>query len=107
MNAYYQKANRTVTVANTRPLDITVGDKLISAICAIVSALTSDVAIIIGKISFSAIFFFAFFGVAGSIESGSISFLAGITICLGISLFEFVLLKSLFKKSANNEKEAK
>ena len=107
MNAYYQKMNKTIAVTNTRPLDITVGDKLISFICAIVSALTCDVAIIIEKISLSAIFFVAFFGVVGGIECGSISFLAGIPICLGISLFEFLMLKSLVKKNTKAEEQSK
>ena len=107
MNAYYQKANRTVSVANTRPLDITVGDKLISFICAIVSALTCDVAVIIEKIALSAIFFIAFFGVVGGIECGSISFLAGIPVCLGISLFEFLTLKSLVTKNTKATEQSK
>ena len=107
MNAYYQKANRTITVTNTRPLDITVGDKLISVICAIVSALTCDVAIIIEKISMSALFFIAFLGVVGSIESGSISFLVGVPVCLGISLFEFLTLKSLVRKGSKGTEQEK
>ena len=107
MNADYQKAHRTITVADTHPLDITVGDKLISFICAIISALTSDVAIVIEKISVSALLFVAFFGVAGGIEGGSISFLAGVPICLGISLFEFFVLKSLVKKGAKAAAQSK
>ena len=97
MNAYYQKAHRTITVADTHPLDITVGDKLISFICAIVSALTSDVAIVIEKISVSALLFVAFFGVIGSMENGSIGMLAGTMLCLIITLVEFISLKGMVK----------
>ena len=107
MNAYYQQTNKIITATDTHPLDITVGDKLISFICAIVSTLTCDIAVIIEKICLSAVFFITFLGIAGGIESGSISFLAGIPICLGISFFEFLILKSLVKKNAKATDRAK
>ncbi len=100
MNAYYQRTNRTVVVTDAKPLNINIGDKLISLICAIVSALTCDAAVVIEKISLSVAFFVAFFGVVGSIDAGSISMLAGIPICLALSVAECLILKSLIKKKA-------
>ena len=98
MNAYYHGTNRTVIVTDTKPLDINIGDKLISFICAIISALTCDVAIVIEKISLSVAFFVAFFGVVGSVEGGSISMLTGILVCFALSVGECLILKSLIKK---------
>ena len=98
MNAYYQRANRTVIVTNTNPLNINIGEKIVSFICAIISALTCDAAVVIEKISLSAICLFAFIGVIGGIDAGSISMLAGIPICAAISLTECIVLRSLIKK---------
>ena len=100
MNAYYQRTNRTVVVTDAKPLNINIGDKLISFICAIVSALTCDVAVVIEKISLSVAFFVAFFGVVGSIDAGNVSMLAGIPICFALSVAECLVLKSLIKKKA-------
>lgn len=98
MNAYYQRANRTVLVTDAKPLNINIGEKIISFICAIISVLTCDTAVIIEKISLSAVCFIAFIGVIGGIDAGSISMLAGIPICAAISLIECLVLRSLIKK---------
>ena len=98
MNAYYQRANRTVVVTDTHPLNINIGEKIISFICAIISALTCDVAIVVEKVSLSVLCFVAFIGVIGGIDAGSISMLAGIPICAAISLTECIVLRSLMKK---------
>ena len=98
MNAYYQGANRTVVVTNANPLNINIGEKIISFICAIISALTCDMAVIIEKVSVAVVCFVAFIGVVGGIDAGSISMLAGIPICAAISLTECIVLGSLIKK---------
>ena len=98
MNAYYQRTNRTVVVTDNKPLDINIGDKLISLICAVIAFFTSTVAVAIEKATLSVLGFVAFFGVVGSIELGSISMLAGVAICSVISIAEFFILKSLIKK---------
>ena len=98
MNAYYQRANRTVVVTNTNPLNINIGEKIISFICAIISALTCNAVVIIEKVSLSVVCFIAFIGIVGGIDAGSISMLAGIPICAAISLTECLILKSFIKK---------
>ncbi len=100
MNAYYQNVNRagTETITDTHTLDVTVFDKLISLICAIVSFFTCPAAIAIEKAALSTVGFIAFFGVIGSMESGAVSMLIGLVLCAVISLGEFLVLKSLIKK---------
>lgn len=100
MNAYYEKTNRSVAIDNAKPLDINVnvGDRLIAAICAIVAVFTSAVAVKIEKAVLCTGGFVAFFGVIGSIESGNLSMVLGIVICAVISLLEFFVFKSMFKK---------
>ena len=104
MNADYQKTNRTIAVTNNRPLDVTVFDKLISLICAIVSFFTCPAAVAIEKASLSTAGFVAFFGIIGSMESGAMSVLVGIILCAVISLGEFLILKSLVKKVSAGKK---
>ena len=104
MNAYYQKTNRTIAVTDTRPLNITIGDKLISFICAIISFFTCTAAVAIEKAVFSTVGFIAFFGIIGSMESGVISMLWGVLLCAAISLGEFLILKSLVKKVSAGKK---
>ena len=100
MNAYYEKTNRSVAIDNAKPLNINVnvGDRLIAAICAIVAVFTSAVAVKIEKAVLCTGGFVAFFGVIGSIESGNLSMVLGIVICAVISLLEFFVFKSMFKK---------
>lgn len=98
MNAYYQRGNRTVVVTDANPFNINIGEKIISFICAVISVLTCDVAVIVEKVSVSAVCFIAFIGIVGGIDAGSISMLAGVPICAVISLAECVVLRSLIKK---------
>lgn len=98
MNAYYQGTNRTIIANNSKALDINVGDKLISFICAVISFFTSTVAVAIEKATLSAVGIIAFIGIIGSMELGSISVLFGVAICALISIVEFFILKSLIKK---------
>ena len=100
MNAYYEKNNRSVAIDNAKPLNIDVnfGDKLIAAICAIVAVFTSAVAVKIEKAVLCTGGFVAFFGVIGSIESGNLSMVIGVAVCAIISLAEFFIFKSMFKK---------
>ena len=100
MNAYYEKTNRTVAINDTKPLNMNVnlGDKLIAMICAVVAIFTSTIAVRIEKTVLCTGGFVAFFGVIGGIESGSISMVIGIALCAVITLVEFFVFKSLFKK---------
>ena len=100
MNAYYERTNKTVAINDTKPLNINVnvGDKLIAAICAIVAIFTSAIAVKIEKAVVCTGGFVAFFGIIGGIESGNISMIIGVALCAVISLAEFFVFKSLFKK---------
>ncbi len=98
MNAYYENGN--IRRSNTRIYpQAQTGDKLISFICMIVAALTSTVAVRIEKCSLCIIGFFAFFGIVGSMETGSISLFSGVLLCAAVSLVEFLVLRSLVKKN--------
>ena len=100
MNAYYERTNKTVAINDTKPLNINVnvGDKLIAAICAVVAIFTSAIAVKIEKAVVCTGGFVAFFGIIGGIESGNISMVIGVALCAVISLAEFFVFKSLFKK---------
>ncbi len=100
MNAYYERTNRTAAIDNARPINVNVniGDRLIAAICAIVAIFTSAVAVRIEKAVLCTGGFVAFFGVIGSIESGNLSMILGVVICAVISLAEFFVFKSMFRK---------
>ena len=98
MNAYYENSN--IARNNTRLYPETqAGDKLISFICMIVAALTSNVAIKIEKCVICLIGFFSFFGIVGSMETNAISLFAGLLLCSAISFVEFLVLRSLVKKN--------
>lgn len=98
MNAYYE--NNNIARSNTRIYpQAQTGDRLISFICMIVAALTSSVAIKIEKCAVCIVGFFAFFGIVGSMEAGSISILYGLLLCAAVSLVEFLVLRSLVKKN--------
>ena len=100
MNAYYNDTQ----IKNGRaiPRD-NFGDKLISLICNIVAILTCSAAIKIAKALTCTALFFMFFGVIGSMESGSTSMIFGTLVCLAISYVEFALLRSCVKKAQINK----
>ena len=98
MNAYYNP-ERTSTSQRANGINsVTYGLGFINFLCAIVAFFTSTAAIKVEKICFSAICFVAFFGTVGSMESGNIGMLLGITICALATLLEFATLKSLVKR---------
>ncbi len=100
MNAYFENFNsaRYNDTARASTLqDRRIGDGIISFICALVAMFTCSAAIKIEKTVAVFALFAGFFGVIGGIESGAISMIPGLFICGGISLFEFLLLKSVFK----------
>ena len=103
MNAYYERTNRTATIENVKPLDLSFIDKIISVICAVVAFFTSAVAIKVEKATVCTAGFVAFFGIIGGIELGSISMLMGVILCAVISIVEIFVLKSLFKKKAADQ----
>lgn len=103
MNAYYQRNNKTtlVTDATLFP-EITIGDKLINFICAIVAALTSAVAVKIEKAVLSSVVFIAFFGVIGSMDAGNIGLLGGLALCGICTLIEAAIFKSIIRNKRQN-----
>ena len=101
MNAYYQQNNIRQIRGNVGSLPtIHVGDKLINFICAIVALFTSAVAVKVEKAVLCTVFFVAFFGVIGGMESGKLSLFVGILLSAGITLIEYFILKSLSSKKA-------
>ena len=100
MNAYYNDSQ----IKNGRaiPRD-NFGDKLLSLICNIVAIFTCSAAVQIEKVLTCAALFFLFFGVIGSMESGSTASGFGALVCLAISCVEYALLKSCVKKTASNK----
>ncbi|MBQ8409624.1 MAG: hypothetical protein IJY39_12265 [Clostridia bacterium] len=103
MNAYYQRNNKTTLVTDTNLFpQVSIGNKLISLLCAIVAMLTSSVAVKIEKAVVCTVVFFAFFGIIGSMEAESIGMLGGLLLCGLCTLVEFLVFKSMFsKKSAD------
>lgn len=96
MNAYYERNHRTA-VADNHSFNTNVGDRLISFICMIVAFFTSSVAVKVEKAVVCTFGFVAFFGVIGSMESGSLGMLGGILLCFAVSLVEFFIFKSMIK----------
>ena len=104
MNAYYQNTNINTNIGRTLPRENIentrkVGDELIGFLCSLVALLTCPVALVMVKAALCVVTFIAFFGVVGGIDCGAISMAFGIVICLVLSLVEFLLLKSMVKKS--------
>ena len=102
MNAYYERTNRQA-IANNHSINTAFGDGLISFICAVVAFFTSAAAVKVEKVVLSTVCFVAFFGIIGSMESGSIGMLFGILLCSACSLVEFFIFKSMMnnKKASN------
>ena len=100
MNAYFDRTQRTAVITDDRTLNINVFDKIVAVICSIIAFFTSATAIRVEKAVSCTVGFVAFFGVIGSIESGSLAMLPGIAVCAIISLIEFFIFKSMFKKKA-------
>ncbi|MBE6583996.1 MAG: hypothetical protein E7649_03295 [Ruminococcaceae bacterium] len=101
MNAYYENTRFNAGTIGTRHnRETTIGDKLISFICAIVAAITCPVAVKLEKATAIVALIFAFFGIIGAMEAQTLSMGIGLILCLAISLFEFLLFKSMAKKSA-------
>lgn len=99
MNAYYENTAYCRNGARVSTLPPRrYGDGFINFICAIISVLTCSAALKIEKTAISFGLFLAFFGIVGSIDSGSISMLGGILLCAVVSLLEYATLKSLVKR---------
>ena len=96
MNAYLDNRAYSVKVSPAPSIpEISIGDKLISFICAVVALLTCPVMIKLEKIVVSTALFFGFFGIVGGIDSGSIGIFGGIVLCALLILLEYSVLKSL------------
>ena len=101
MNAYLYNG-RINTRRNTLPVTH-IGDNLINVLCAIVAFFTSAVAVKIEKAVLSTALFIAFFGVIGSMESGSIGLFVGALLNSAIILAEYFILRSLSVKKADKK----
>ena len=99
MNAYYE--NKTYGNRMTRTAELQVGDKLISLICALVAFFTCTAVVKIEKTVLCTALFLSFFGIIGAMDNGSIGMLFGIILCAATSLFEFLTIRSLIKKTAS------
>ena len=106
MNAYFENVryndNSRVRKANTRRF----GDGLISFICAIVGMVTCPAAVMLEKTAVVFALFVSFFGLVGAIEAGALSMFGGIVIGAIISVAEYAILKSMFKKKKKAESDA-
>ena len=102
MNAYYERTNRQA-IADNHSINTSFGDGLISLICTIVAFFTSAAAVKVEKTILSTVCFVAFFGVIGSMDSGSIGMFAGISLCSLFSLIEFFIFKSMIKSKKASE----
>lgn len=100
MNAYYSAGYRAGTIGTRKANDRVAGDRLIAVICAIVAMVTCPVAVKLEKATAASALIFAFFGIVGSMEAGTLSMGLGAVLCIAIALFELVVFKSLVKKSS-------
>lgn len=99
MNAYLDNRTYHSNIKSAPSItDVRVGDKLISAICAIVAFFTCALMVKIEKATVATALFFSFFGVIGSMDNGSISLFGGLVLCLLITLVEFLTLKSMIDR---------
>lgn len=99
MNAYYHNIGFRADVKRESAIpQSNVGERLISFICSIVAVFTCATAVKIEKSVVSIALAFAFFGIVGGMDSGSISMMSGLLMCTAASAAEFALLKSTFKK---------
>ena len=106
MNAYFENVrynnNARTHKANTRRF----GDGLISFICAIVGMVTCPAALMLEKTAVTFALFVSFFGRVGMIEAGVISKVFGKVLGALISVVEYAILKSMFKKRKKVESDA-
>lgn len=106
MNAYFENVrynnNARVHKTNTRRF----GDGLISFICAIVGIVTCPAAVMLEKTAVVFALFISFLGLVGAIEAGAFSMLGGIALGALISIAEYAILRSMFKKKKKAETDA-
>ena len=100
MNAYYENTGFRAHAGQKSLPQAQVGDRFISFICAVIAFFTCSVAVKIEKATLCTALFFAFFGVIGGMDSGSLSMFRGLVLCAAISLIEFGTFKSLVKKNS-------
>lgn len=99
MNAYYENESFAKRINTTATLpEVNVGDKLISLICALVAFFTRASVVRVTKAAFCTALFFAFFGIIGAMDNGSIGMFFGVMLCVIITLFEYLALRSTFAK---------
>ncbi len=101
MNAYYENINVGYD-QNTATGARRFGDGFISFICSVVAMVTCPAAVMLEKVAVIFALFLSFFAVVGATERGEMSMLLGIMICAVISLCEYGILRSFWKK---NEKK--
>ncbi|MGM9643841.1 MAG: hypothetical protein ACI3X1_02015 [Eubacteriales bacterium] len=106
MNAYFENVrynnNARTHKANTRRF----GDGLISFICAIVGMVTCPAAVMLEKTAVVFALFVSFFGLVGAIEAGAFPMFGGVVLGALISVAEYAILRSMFKKKKKVESDA-
>lgn len=101
MNAYYQNPKVNIATDIHPYPSAALGDKFISFICMMISALTCSTAIKVEKAVLCTVCFVGFFGVIGGMECGAVGMLAGLFLCAVIGGIELLIFKSLFAKKSN------
>lgn len=103
MNAYYTNTNSHKTIDNYSIPRINVRHGFIEFICSLVAFFTCEAVVKVIKVCLSFVCFIGFFGVAGGMESGSISMMSGFMCCAAFTLIEAAILKSMTKPSPSVE----
>ena len=105
MNAYYTNTDSHKKMNNYSLPRINVRHGFIEFICSLVAFFTCEAVVKVIKVCLSFICFIGFFGIAGGIESGSISMMGGFMCCAAFTLIEAAILKSTVKPSPNLESD--
>ena len=98
MNAYLKNVRYNNNARGRKASTRRFGDGLISFICAIIGTVTCPAAVMLEKTAAVFALFVSFFGLVGMIEAGAISMFWGIALGAVISVTEYAILKSMFKK---------
>ena len=86
MNAYYNDSHiRSASLE----------DRTASAICSLISFLTNKTFVNIIKLALITLSLVGFIVTVGRIDSGSVGFVAGISICACLSLLEIIVIGSM------------
>lgn len=105
MNAYYSPEEKKDVKRASLP-KITFNKGTIEFLCSIVAFFTCDIVVKVVKVAVSAICFIAFFGIAGGMDSGSISAIKGAFLCACCAVAEIFILRSLSAHDPDNSENS-